>query len=338
MGTQVPNETPSGSKSTLQLKPDAPSEFADPTNAALLYYQGWLSISDDLLRRAGSTSERDGGWRADQQTSNELASLKEYIDTLERAAEVPSADWGVEYSRGLNAMLPHLGKLRQTARMFGADARRLIDLGDSNAATGRVAAMFGMASHCTNDGTLISSLVSCSITTLACAEVDVLVTSGKLESNHRQALRAAIARVDPVADSFGVSKGIRGERTFFLGWLREQARGQASHGGAAVAQLLQQVSIDAEQKAVLARIEKLNEVGLRSEFEKAERYYDQLEQAWKSPDRAARVTDLEARVAEFGPISQAVTPSMKKVNPTVEKAREALAKARRQLVEPPTDK
>ncbi len=333
-----PATPPTTGKAQEQPRAVAPDqladEFADPTNAALVYSRAWLALSDDLLRRAGNTGERTFDWRADEKTTQDLATHQLHIETLIRAASIDRADWGVEYSQGIQAMLPHLGKMRQTARLLAADARRMLDLGQNTAATSRVVAILSMPRHCSRDGVLISSLVGCAIATLGAEEAEVLLASNKLNGDDRQRLMDAIDRLLNDPDTFGVSKSLRGERALFLRWLRAQTQGKGTQGGKAVVEIMTPLVNAGEQGAVLEQVGRLNEVGLKSEFDKAEKFYDEVEKAWAAPaSRGQAIADLEKRVGEFGSITQLITPTLSRVDSGVQKTLDALTAIRKKLAE-----
>lgn len=336
-GSQAPTGAPAGTSPGHDQTAAAVAnqdEFADPTNAALVYSRVWMVISPDLLGRAGSTSERTVEWRADEKTSQDLASHQIHIESLVRAASIEHADWGIEYSQGIQALLPHLGKMRQTARLLGADARRLIDLGQNSAATSRVVAMLSMPRHCSSDGVLISSLVGGAIATLGAEEAEVLLASNKLNATDRQQLINAIDRLLNDADTFGVSKALRGERQMFLRRLRTQTQGRGTQGGKAVVEILTPLVNVGEQSAALEQVGRLNEVGLKSEFDKAEKFYDEIEKAWSTPaNRGEAIADLEKRIDDFGPITKLITPTLSKIDPNVQKALDALKAVRAKLTE-----
>lgn len=329
-----PNTGQSNREPVASVQDNLAAEFADPTNAALVYSRAWLSLSDDLLRRAGNSGERTFDWRPDEKTTQDLAMHQVQIEALIRATSIERADWGIEYSQGIQAMLPHLGKMRQSARLLGADARRLLDLGQNAPATSRVVAMLSMPRHCSHDGVLISSLVGGAIATLGAEEAEVLLASNKLDDRDRQRLIDAIDRLLSDADPFGVAKALRGERHLFLRWLQTQSLGKGSQSGQVIAELMKPLVNVGEHRAALDQVGRLNEVGLKSEFNKAEKFYDQIETAWATPaTRGQVIADLERRIDEFGPITKMITPSLSRLDPSVQKALDALRAVRAKLAE-----
>jgi hypothetical protein len=301
------------------------SERKDPTNAALLYYRAWMLAGDDLFRHDYQTG--DAAWRPDTALSQLLAASQEPIIAIIRATDAPEADWGVEYSQGIMAMLPHLGKLRQSARILSADARRLADAGDTAGAARRIAAEFGLASHCSHDNVLISSMVGCAVVTFAVNEIDALLESGKLSSCDKATLRAGLDRLGG-DDPFGTRAAITGER-FFCEWFQRECK-----DGAATRQVvdsLQLMPSSPEERARADRLVRLNEAGLRAEFVKAFKYYDDMAAAWDKPDARAELERLVQSREEYGLVAALIGPSITKAYESHQKALEALRACRRRL-------
>lgn len=300
-------------------------ELKDPTNAALLYYRAWMLAGDDLFRQEYQTG--DAAWRPDAALSQLLAAYQEPILAIIRASDAPDADWGVEYSQGIMAMLPHLSKLRQSARILSADARRLADAGDTAGAAKRIAAELGLASHCSHDQVLISSLVGCAVATYAVNEIDTLLESGKLSSYDKATLRAGLDRLGG-DDPFGTRAAISGER-FFCEWFQRECKDGAATRQ--VVELLQSMPSSAEDRARADRLVRLNEAGLRAEFVKAFKYYDDMAAAWDKPDARAELEQLVNSREEYGLVAALIGPSITKAYEGNQKVLETLRACRQRL-------
>lgn len=102
------------------------------------------------------------------------------IEQLVAATRMAECDFGVDRSQGLDAMMPHLGKLRSLYRVLQADAKRCLEAGKSDEAAQRTAAMFRLGRHCVKDATaVIEWLVGVAIVAGAC---DFTVTNPALAS------------------------------------------------------------------------------------------------------------------------------------------------------------
>ena len=308
------------------------STFAAPTNAALLYYRAWMVMGDDAFKKIPAGFD-DGGAVPDE-LAGALASAQPALDTIEKASALESADWGVEYDDGVNALLPHLGKIRQTSRLLAADARRLIVGGQSDKAAGRVAAMFGLARHCTGDRVLISSMVGAAVAGRAAQECQALFDSGKLSSADRAILRAGLNRFDERSgDPFNIVGGIRGERYVCLEMLKRQTRGQGKSAGEKVIELTAPFRSDGQQEPAASAVGRLHEVALKKEFEDAARYYDDAIAAWQSPDARNRIQDLNGKLSAgaYGSVAELICPSLANIYDSTRRALDAMKKVRENL-------
>ncbi len=135
--------------------------FAEaPDNAALLYYQAFL-----IYEKPDATMDKMlSDFLDDKIGANEL--IEQYIEKNRRviyfvvtAADMPSCDWGYDYSQGLELMMPNLGQIRQVTHLVQADAKLLAERGDCQTALSRCLSMHKMALHAA-DRTMISYLVA----------------------------------------------------------------------------------------------------------------------------------------------------------------------------------
>lgn len=90
------------------------------------------------------------------------------IEALVDATKLERCDFGTDWSQGLNAMMPHLGKVRGLARVLRADTSRLLAAGDADGAAKRIAAMLRMANQVGRGGrTTIELLVAAAVGAMA---------------------------------------------------------------------------------------------------------------------------------------------------------------------------
>ena len=76
--------------------------------------------------------------------------LKEHardIDRLVEASRSATCDFGVDYTAGMDTMMPHLAMVRDLARVLKADAARLLAAGDLDGAAKRIATIERIAAH-----------------------------------------------------------------------------------------------------------------------------------------------------------------------------------------------
>jgi len=148
----------------------ASSAFAyppDPDNAAMLYYQAFLldkqpdeatsQLLDDFVKGTVGPSDK----------------IKEYVQGCRStinyalmATEREHCNWGIAYSKGFSASLPHLAQCRRLSKLMLADARLLAAQGAYREALDRCLSTKKLAHH-VGDEIVISFLVVHAIDAIA---------------------------------------------------------------------------------------------------------------------------------------------------------------------------
>ncbi|MGD9690105.1 MAG: hypothetical protein AB7Q91_09475 [Phycisphaerales bacterium] len=317
-----------------------------PTNAALRHFRAWGMTSTEVLTRFSDlyNDERElvPGWKPSAALRTTLDELEGYINLSLRAAQLDSADWGIEYADGWMALLPHLGKLRQEARVLEMKARVLL-AGDAGAnpedrarGISILAAMFRLASHTRNDRTMISTLVGGAMARQASLVVKALADQGVLRREDAPTLLAAL---DSLAgpDPFNLAGCVPIEQHLGAS-LFTQTGPDAGRKAVPVAREMLEVDQAADDQAVrrrqsiLARIEAMDEAALRADVARMSEFFTLGERALRTPgpDTAQQLAALEERVAtgEFGVTVQIIAPSMSKAFATNASNLAELAEAR----------
>jgi len=135
----------------------------DPDNAALLYYQGILTLVE--LNEEARDRIRDVA-RAevtpDDKVREDISKCIGAIQFAEAAVQVPECNWGVRYSQGFDALMPQMAHMKVLTFVLIADARIRASDGDYKGALERCL-MTGIFAHHVGDATIISYLVSLSV-------------------------------------------------------------------------------------------------------------------------------------------------------------------------------
>lgn len=135
----------------------------DPDNAALLYYQAFISLADlDKQGRDHIGDVATGGTAASDKTRQYVEDCAAAIDFADGARTLQKCDWGFRYSQGFEGRMPYLAQMRFLAFVLLADARvRALD-GDCKGAFERGLQMKTFARHI-GDDTLIAYLVGVAV-------------------------------------------------------------------------------------------------------------------------------------------------------------------------------
>jgi len=139
----------------------------DPDNAALLYYQGFLTLVElDEETRDRIRDVARAEVTPDDKVREDISKCIGAIQFAEAAAQVPECNWGVRYSQGFDALMPQLAQVRFLTFVLVADARIRASDGDYKETLERCL-MTGIFAHHVGDDTLVSYLVSLSVRAMA---------------------------------------------------------------------------------------------------------------------------------------------------------------------------
>lgn len=142
--------------------PRAQAIVPDPDNAALLYYQAFLSLADrDDDTRTLLSDVALGHVAPNERARKYVQGCRSAIEFAEAAAEVRDCHWGIRYSQGFDALMPHLAQVRFLVFVLLADARIKAADGDYRGALERCLMTDKLARH-VGDDTLVSYLVAAS--------------------------------------------------------------------------------------------------------------------------------------------------------------------------------
>ncbi|MEQ8316219.1 MAG: hypothetical protein RIE77_10120 [Phycisphaerales bacterium] len=307
-------------------------------NAALDYWRlvNTTSYADDLPARAGEAfkllhPDPEGEDQAIEapatllpggELAAELAEIADFMDDLERASRETHCDFQVRYEDGYAALLPHLGHMRNFARLLVTDARRLALAGDTTGAADRLATSLRMARHITGDRILISSLVSAAITDMTIKEAYWLFQRTQDAPEIRQILGKAADRF-PADDPHKVELALRTERDLVAS-LARQFRGPTA--GREFASLFLPMTGDSEEQSVESELQRLDGGQFKSEVEKAVDAFDLVFEAWNAADPPAELRMLGEHFAsgDFGPVAVVVVPAFGRAYKSDARARETL--------------
>jgi len=144
----------------------------DPDNAALLYYQAFLSCPK--VDEPVDTQLRDfaeGKIALNKEIEGYVESCRSAIKLGIVASELRECDWGLRYSEGFSMILAHLAQTRTLGRILIADARIAASRGEYAEALARCVTVLKITRH-VGDKTLISILVGWAVegTTYRCIQ------------------------------------------------------------------------------------------------------------------------------------------------------------------------
>jgi hypothetical protein len=196
-------------------------------NAALLYWRAFSLITPERAE-ALSSIDRAAIGRADFVIEEEaqLDTLRDegLIQRLIEAASKPECDFAIDYHRGIDALLPHLGPMRKSAILLTLRARLDLAAGDPAHAAACLVAALRSAEHIVDDELMISSLVSNSIVAAAQPVIEFGIGQGAFDAGQRAQLREAVDRFSK-SDAFGLLPSMRREKGMVAHWAATQLSG-----------------------------------------------------------------------------------------------------------------
>lgn len=165
-------------------------------NAALVYWRAFA-----LLPSADAKAPPLPDWRKakiDDKTRTAVEGGKHSLGLLHQAAAIDACDWGIDWSKGIATLLPHLGKVRRLARL--AMLRAKVHQADKKIddALADAVAVLRLSRHVAHDGVLVEMLVGIAVENMA---LDMLVEQAPaLTAERKKALLAELDRLPPGTD------------------------------------------------------------------------------------------------------------------------------------------
>ncbi len=307
-----------GTPASAQPQPETkPAQVTDPSlkvpegviltpgreNAALQYYANWILL-EPLLEF--EPTDEESGMLDEGPLPPRYAELLENhqddIHRLIRATHLTRCDFGTNLEEGPGAVLPYLGKMRETTRILARDARRLIE-NDPQAASERLAATIRMADHTTESTTIIGSLVAMALVNMAIEETTRHIQDDALTPDDAAALLAALDRLD-TGDPFGERRALETERDMMSAWV-------ASYLGENDAAI---TSIEEMMGGTAHTLRNMNDAQLTRQSELLQQGYDDLLAAWNAENPQEAIREVESRIEtqHYGLIGSLFMPALGK--------------------------
>jgi hypothetical protein len=187
-------------------KPVPPADNAAPlylTAAGIIRAHDKSNGSAPTDQPAEVPREEVGYSRYNWNDPEDLAVLAEYvrqdqraIDLLQDATSRPAAVFDIDWDRGIETPLPHLAKLRLTARFLAAAAIVAAHQGNQAEALDRVRMGLVVARHTSGDPSLIGQLVVIAIDGITRRAAEYVLAQGPLPEESARRLADEVGRVD----------------------------------------------------------------------------------------------------------------------------------------------
>ena len=196
----------------------------DPDNAALLYYQAYISYekADDTMEDMVGDLAR-GNIEPNERIKKYIESCRTAIDLATAATEIPNCNWGLKYSDGISINLAHVAQTRKLVFLITAETRILAAEGDYQQAIGRCLTVRKMGKHI-GDDTPISFLVSMAIDKVVASRIQDILAEMTPDLETLTWLKAKLAEVPFKTPSLRVA--MRSEKECFSSEMQVDKRGK----------------------------------------------------------------------------------------------------------------
>lgn len=142
----------------------------DTDNAALLYWQAifYTAYSSPLNTHQKSVLSQKSSEPLDEAAAEEITRYwKDSLDTVKRAAEKPTCNWGLNLDEGPGLRLTHLSRLQEFSQALRLRARLRLQRGEIDGATDDIVTMLRVSRHAGEPALVIGWLVQTTIRGLA---------------------------------------------------------------------------------------------------------------------------------------------------------------------------
>ena len=287
-------------------------------NAALRYWRAFSLMSEsdaEMISTLTDAKAEGDAWLDDEANTSWLDEQGDTIELLLDASEMPEADFGIDYDKGIEALLTHLAPMRQAARLTLLRAEADLASGDTRSAIEHAAGAMRMAQHLTDDRVIISSLVAASIFDSASDFIENALNEGEFAKADLAPIRAALDRFD-TGDPFGAERGIATEGEIFAKWTRRRlASLPPDERRELILSFLGHTEdeVGPEGEAVLDILSR--DEGLNEQMRLYTMFFRQAREAWDKEDARERLRLLEKGVKEgvFGHVAVYLAPSLTRV-------------------------
>ena len=194
----------------------------DPDNAALLYYQAYISYEKaDYTMEVMVTDLARGNIEPNERIKKYIENCRTAIDLATAATEIPNCNWGLKYSDGVSINLAHVAQTRKLVFLITAEARILAAEGDYQKAINRCLTVHKIGKH-VGDDTPISFLVSMAVDKVVASRIQDILADMPQDLETLISLKAKLAEVPFKTPSLRVA--MRLEKECFSSEMRVDKR------------------------------------------------------------------------------------------------------------------
>lgn len=253
-----------------------------PDNAAVLYYKAGVFYGVDSEMADMLADFQKGNIELNDKIREFVKANRIAINTVLDASEVKNCDWGMDFSQGMEMVMPPLANMKRLTYLVIADAKILAEDGDYETALSRCMSLYKMARHI-NDRVYISYLVGIAINGLTNGCVMQIMAEMPQDMQRLTWLKNQLIEIDSIP--FSVKPAILGEREAVLIFMTPE-------------QLPDIVRLCEVDKSVEEKMLSLDEVAISRNRTYFENYYTGVIAGFDMPyvEGYAALTDLAKKI------------------------------------------
>ena len=145
----------------------APVAAQDTDNAALLYWQAISAVGPLSTQQKTALNQKAADPLDETAAEDALVSYKYSLETVKRAADKPTCNWGLNFDEGPGLRLSYLSRLQELAQALRLRARLRLQRGDGDGAADDLVTMLRFSRHVGEPPLLISWLVQITVRGIA---------------------------------------------------------------------------------------------------------------------------------------------------------------------------
>jgi hypothetical protein len=187
-------------------------------NAAHLYLEAFSHLEqgrepgESVARLREAFLELEPGEDLPDDLAAELADRLENnsatLEHLQAAAQLPYVRFDLDFTEGYSLLIPHVGQMRQGARLFALQAMQEASRGNVDAAADSLETALNMAWHLRDEPTLLSQLTRIAIIGIVCETLEWVLARAPLSRATLESLDANLSRH---GEKPGLPIGLRAE-------------------------------------------------------------------------------------------------------------------------------
>lgn len=318
----------------ILLAPAVDGSDGDRHNAAY-----WYQLASDRLESTPISEKewdaldafrRAGGHDPSDEVRAVLDRMGPVFSAVRRGAKQGFSDFALDYEKGFDLTLPHLGNLRKIARLMTADASRHLSDGHPAQAAERISTLWRVAGHLSSDQIIISSLVGQAIFQGADRVARSGLDQGVFDPVGSRQLLGALVELN-AQDPFDVVGGIEKEGEMLVEWARQKYAETEDRAG-----FVEDIGLNVSLSAVVAGMTLVDEAQFENAIGGAALVTARAAEMFRldDPDEARfelQQIGIEVQRGDHGVIAMVVVPAYMGLYERMNDVRERIAQRRAML-------